>query len=201
MTIFSEGQRRRVQAKADYKSMWKSGAGEDEADGEDEEGEEEKKALLENSSSADALSLEASSEELASDSNSETRNDTNEDLNQSINSSIKQEKEEEGEKDREKEIVENYEKVEALESNVDCINKANDEEKPDEEFTRASFDATTRLETSILLKETPLPKDKVIPLMLMLFMEAFNSNSIFPYVGYMIYDFHIVPNNDTRLIG
>ena len=67
----------------------------------------------------------------------------------------------------------------------------------DEGFTRASFGEG--VSSPSLVEETPLPKDKVIPLMLMLFMEAFNSNSIFPYVGYMIYDFHLT--EDTRLLG
>lgn len=68
----------------------------------------------------------------------------------------------------------------------------------DEGFTRASSFPNSSAGKS-RLAETPLPKDKVIPLMIMLFMEAFNGNSIFPYVAYMIYDFHLT--EDTRLLG
>jgi hypothetical protein len=52
---------------------------------------------------------------------------------------------------------------------------------------------------TIFVKETPLPKAKVIPLMILLFTESFNSNSIFPYVAYMVYDFGIT--GDKREVG
>ena len=46
---------------------------------------------------------------------------------------------------------------------------------------------------------TPLPKGKVIPLMLLLFSETFNSNSIFPYLVFMLADFHLT--DDQRQLG
>lgn len=46
---------------------------------------------------------------------------------------------------------------------------------------------------------TPLPKGKVIPLMLLLFSETFISNSIFPYLVFMLADFHLT--DDQRQLG
>jgi len=46
---------------------------------------------------------------------------------------------------------------------------------------------------------TALPKGKVIPLMLLLFSETFNSNSIFPYLVFMLADFHLT--DDQRQLG
>ena len=107
---------------------------------------------------------------------------------------VESEKEEQNEHERrdskEKEAENGRDEVEA-EQNSEANGRV------DEGFTRASFGEG--VSSPSLVEETPLPKDKVIPLMLMLFMEAFNSNSIFPYVGYMIYDFHLT--EDTRLLG
>lgn len=51
----------------------------------------------------------------------------------------------------------------------------------------------------VYVTATPLHKGKVIPLMLLLFAETFNSNSIFPYLVFMLADFHLV--DDQRDLG
>lgn len=48
------------------------------------------------------------------------------------------------------------------------------------------------------LPETPLPWKKVMPIFIMLFCEAFNSSAIFSFVGFMIRDFHLVPESDPK---
>jgi hypothetical protein len=47
--------------------------------------------------------------------------------------------------------------------------------------------------------ETPLPREKVIPICIILFTEAFMGNSVFAYVGYMVLDFGLA--NDRQSVG
>eukprot|EP01027_Heterolobosea_sp_BB2_P016108 GEZU01022972.1.p1 GENE.GEZU01022972.1~~GEZU01022972.1.p1 ORF type:complete len:179 (-),score=41.36 GEZU01022972.1:54-590(-) len=71
-------------------------------------------------------------------------------------------------------------------------NASTDAGTPTASSAEATIAASAQQQKQDTIKKTPLPFGKVFVLCVILFCEAFNITSLFPYVGFMVKDFGLV---------